>query len=260
MEHGLEYITFHVQKHLESLAICSNPLLVRDKPLGAPAFVILAKYLCLLDVLTIVTLVPQNEYIYIYYHWNENVIWMNFRHSLHRTLSKWHFRFSAPLYAILLDLTKSRQSCEWHTDAHTVLCLAIKVANKYSLLMHRIKTKSSTKFLWIEQNVFVGGFISFQSALTLAVLTVTKKAYRILAALSFKMSPPSLPWTLASTPWAYRPCNIFMAFKRISMMRSGHIISHCTATVKLSVHVWDHDLIWCQKQNWHTKTFPQDYD
>ena len=40
----------------------------------------------------------------------------------------------------------------------------------YSLLMHRIKTKSSAIFLWNEQNVFVGGFITFQSALTLAVL------------------------------------------------------------------------------------------
>ena len=71
--------------------------------------------------------------------------------------------------AILPDLAKSRQSCEWHTDAHTVLFLAIKVT-KYNLLMHRIKIKSSAKFLWNEQNVFVGGFISFQSALTLAVL------------------------------------------------------------------------------------------
>ena len=33
--------------------------------------------------------------------------------------------------------------------------------------MHHIKIKSPTKFLWNEQNVFVGGFISFQSALTL---------------------------------------------------------------------------------------------
>ena len=45
--------------------------------------------------------------------------------------------------------------------------------NKYSLLMHRIKIKSPANFqyfLWNEQNVFVGGFIAFQSAFTLAVL------------------------------------------------------------------------------------------
>ena len=41
---------------------------------------------------------------------------------------------------------------------------------KYSLLMHRIKIESPAKLLWNEQNVFVGGFTSFQSALTLAVL------------------------------------------------------------------------------------------
>ena len=36
--------------------------------------------------------------------------------------------------------------------------------------MHRIKIKSPVNILWNEQNVFVGGFISFQSALTLVVL------------------------------------------------------------------------------------------
>ena len=37
-------------------------------------------------------------------------------------------------------------------------------------------------------------------------------------------------------------CNIFLAFKRISMMTSGPHISHYT-TALLSVHVWNHDLI-----------------
>ena len=39
MKHGLEYITFHVQKLIAPLAMRSNPLVIRDKPLGAPAFV-----------------------------------------------------------------------------------------------------------------------------------------------------------------------------------------------------------------------------
>ena len=39
MEHGLNYITLYVQKHIASLAMCYNPSLVRDKPLGAPIFV-----------------------------------------------------------------------------------------------------------------------------------------------------------------------------------------------------------------------------
>ena len=40
-------------------------------------------------------------------------------------------------------------------------------------------------------------------------------------------------------------CNIFLAFKWILMMKSGQDISHYT-TAKLSVHVWNHDLIWWQ--------------
>ena len=39
MEHGSKYITFYVQKHIAHLAMCCDPPLVRDKPLGAPAFV-----------------------------------------------------------------------------------------------------------------------------------------------------------------------------------------------------------------------------
>ena len=39
MEHGLEYITSYVEKHIAPLAICYNPWLVFDKPPGAPAFV-----------------------------------------------------------------------------------------------------------------------------------------------------------------------------------------------------------------------------
>ena len=44
MSHGLEYmyVTFYVQKHIAPPGICSNPPLVRDKPLGVPAFIRLA--------------------------------------------------------------------------------------------------------------------------------------------------------------------------------------------------------------------------
>ena len=42
-------------------------------------------------------------------------------------------------------------------------------------------------------------------------------------------------------------CNIYLAFKRILMMTSGQNISHYT-TAKLSVHVWNHDLIWWQNK------------
>ena len=40
MEHGLNYIMIHVQKHIAALAMCYyNPPLVRENPLGATAFV-----------------------------------------------------------------------------------------------------------------------------------------------------------------------------------------------------------------------------
>ena len=39
VEHGLEYITFYVQKHIAHLVACSGPQLVCDRPLGAPTFV-----------------------------------------------------------------------------------------------------------------------------------------------------------------------------------------------------------------------------
>ena len=38
------YITFYVQNHIAVLAMCYNPSLVRDKPLGAPAFMKLVSY------------------------------------------------------------------------------------------------------------------------------------------------------------------------------------------------------------------------
>ena len=42
-------------------------------------------------------------------------------------------------------------------------------------------------------------------------------------------------------------CNIFLAFKWILMMTSGQNMSHYT-TAKLSVHVWNHALIWWQNK------------
>ena len=37
--HGLKDIMFYLQNHIAALAMCYNPALVRDKPLGAPASV-----------------------------------------------------------------------------------------------------------------------------------------------------------------------------------------------------------------------------
>ena len=39
MEHGLKQILLYVQKHIVAMAMCYNPVQVRDKPLWAPASV-----------------------------------------------------------------------------------------------------------------------------------------------------------------------------------------------------------------------------
>ena len=39
MEHGLKDIAFYVKKHITTRAVCYSFPVVRDKPLGAPAFV-----------------------------------------------------------------------------------------------------------------------------------------------------------------------------------------------------------------------------
>ena len=44
MEHGWKCITFYVQKHIAPLAMCYNPPLVHDMPLGMSAFVKLVSF------------------------------------------------------------------------------------------------------------------------------------------------------------------------------------------------------------------------
>ena len=54
MEHGLKHIKFYVQKHIAILAMCYNPALVRDKPLGAPASVKQVYWMaCIISPLTL---------------------------------------------------------------------------------------------------------------------------------------------------------------------------------------------------------------
>ena len=67
--------------------------------------------------------------------------------------------------------------------------------------MHGIKIKSPANFLWNEQNVFVGGFISFQSDLTLAVLQ-WQKSLPDIGGTSIQDVGPLATMDPASTPWA----------------------------------------------------------
>ena len=137
----------------------------------------------------------------------------------------------------------------------------INIQKGYSLLMHRFKIKSPANFLWNEQNVFGSGFILFQSAFTLVVLQ-WQKSLPDIGGNPFHDVGPLAPMepgihTMSNEFILQISCNIFLAFKWMLMMRSGHNISHYT-TAKLSVHVTWPDLM--LKQNWYTKTFPQHYD
>ena len=113
---------------------------------------------------------------------------------------------------------------------------------------------------------FVCWFLNVQSVLLWWYYN-DKKAYRILAVLRTIQDVGSLelPWdspgvhTMSDELKLQISCNISLAFKWISMMRSGQNISHYT-TAKPSVHVWNHDLIWWQNKIDTQKTFPQDYD
>ena len=95
----------------------------------------------------------------------------------------------------------------------------------------------------------MGVFIIFQSVLLWWYYN-DKKAYRILAILPFAaMGGAMLPGvhTVSDELILQISCNIFMAFKWTLMMTSGQNISHYT-TAKLSVHVWNRDLIWWQNK------------
>ena len=113
----------------------------------------------------------------------------------------------------------------------------------------------SRYFSWNEQYVICGWIYHFSYSLTLAVLQ-RQKAYRILAVLPCR--PPSChgAWRPHHDRWDYTSnfVQYISAFKWILLMRSSKNISHYT-TAKLSVHVWNHDLIWWQNKNDKQKYF-----
>ena len=121
--------------------------------------------------------------------------------------------------------------------------------------MHRIKIKSPAIF-FMEWTTRFGVLIhQFSTSLTLAVLQRQKSLPDIggttiqdvgcLAAMGLAMEPGV--HTMSDELILQISCNIFLAFKWISMMRWGQNISHYT-TAKPSVHVWNQDLIWWQNK------------
>ena len=125
-------------------------------------------------------------------------------------------------------------------------------ADKYSLLMHRIKIKSPAYFFmeWIKR--FCGSKYHFSISLTLAVSQRQRSLPDIGGTTYHSICRPPCShaaWRPHHERWAYTSnfVQYILAFKWISMMTPGQNISPYT-TAKLSVHVWNHDLIWWQNK------------
>ena len=134
-------------------------------------------------------------------------------------------------------------------------------SNKYSLLMPPIKMKSPAKFLWNEQNMD-GWSHLFSISSNSGGITLTKSLPDI-SGTTIQYVGPFAPMesgvhTISNELILQISCDISLALKWISMMRSGHNISHHT-TAKLSVNVWNHQLIWwpnkIDTQNFSTRTW-----
>ena len=121
--------------------------------------------------------------------------------------------------------------------------------DKYSLLMHRIKINSPPIFFmeWIKR--FCGWTYHFSISLALVVLQGQKSLPDIGGTTIRCHGRRHVAWRPRHERWVILQilCNIFIAFKWILMMTWGQNISHYT-TAKLSVHVWNHDLIWWQNK------------
>ena len=137
-------------------------------------------------------------------------------------------------------------------------CIASKL--KVPLILYEMKKKT-----------FCGRMYHFSISLTLAVLqrqqslpdigVTTIQDVSRLAVMRAGMEPGVHAMSdelILQMSW-----NIFLAFKWILMMTSGQNISHYT-TAKLSVHVWNHDLIWWQNKfdtpkHFHETTIPRSW-
>ena len=117
--------------------------------------------------------------------------------------------------------------------------------------MHRIKIKSPANFygmnktfLWVDLSLF--------NQLLLWRYYNDKKVYRVLAALPFKMSPPSLPLSLASTPWAM---SVYFKLRTIYFWLLNEYHWWDQATI---YHIIRH-ASWCPNPLRHQTMVPQIY-
>ena len=143
-----------------------------------------------------------------------------------------------------------------HKSPYSLLLqLSDSTLHKYSWLMHRIKIKSPANFFYGMNKTFLGADLSFFNQSYSGGIRATKKPTGYWRYYHSKCRP-SRVMRAAMEPGVHTmsdelilqiPCNIFLAFKWMLMMTSGQNISHYR-TAKLSVHVWNHDLIWWQNK------------
>ena len=120
--------------------------------------------------------------------------------------------------------------------------------NKYSLMMRSIKIKSPVKFYGMNKTFLWVDLSLFNQLLLWRYYNDKKLDTGYWRHYHSRCRPPrSHVHTMSNELKLRISCNIFLALKLISMMRSGHNISHYS-TARLSIHVWNHDLIWWQNK------------
>ena len=108
------------------------------------------------------------------------------------------------------------------------------------------KLKSRWLIYGVNETFFVGGFVIFRSVLLWRYHSDKKptgywRYYHIQDVGHLAVMGPGVH-TMSDELILQISCNMFLAFMWILMMTSGQNISHYT-TAKLSINVWNHDLI-----------------
>ena len=126
--------------------------------------------------------------------------------------------------------------------------------------MNRIKIKNPAKLLWNEQNVFVGGFISFQSALTLVVLQLQKKPTGYWRHFHLKCRP------LAPIEPVVHAMSVYFKFRAIYFWLLNEYRWWDQATIYYIIRQLSYRFM-CEIMTWADdktklihKTVPEDYD
>ena len=174
---------------------------------------------------------------------------------VHNEDSNWPFAWLLLLQWIMM----------WYciTQTHIIVTNHPQKISKDLHTGHIRLTISPANFFFMEwMKRFYGWIYHFSISLTLVVLQRQKSLPDIggttiqdvghLAVMGAAMEPGV--HTMSDELILQVSWNIFLAFKWILMMTSGENISHYT-TAKLSVHVWNHDLIWWQNKTETQKHF-----